>query len=164
MRSAYCVEPFWLATTLPVKTASPSFCRFSSWSASTVTGPLRPSGLAPGAVGAGAAAAGRAGRDRAGAAWAHPPVARVAGDRPRARAGGALGRLVHLDRHLLHRRRVPLLEGLGVFRVELPSGAVPICFLKAHLLEPVVRGRGGGLGGNRPRRPGPMNEHTHHHR
>src|SRR5258705_8252184 len=80
MRSAYCVEPFWLATTLPVKTASPSFCRFSSWSASTVTGPLRPSGLPPGAVGDGAAAAGRAGRDRAGAGWAHAAVDSVAAD------------------------------------------------------------------------------------
>jgi len=51
-----------------------------------------------------------------------------------------------------------------VFRVELPSEPSRAVFLKAHLLEPVVRGRGGGLGGNRPRRPGPMNEHTHHHR
>src|SRR6185436_18587769 len=81
MRSAYWVELFWLATTLPVKTTSPSFCRFSSWSASTVTGALRLSGLTPVlGAGDGAAAAGRGGRGRDGAVWADAAVATVITD------------------------------------------------------------------------------------
>src|SRR6266849_1343356 len=262
MRSAYCVELFWLATTLPVKTTSPSFCRFSSWSASTVTGALRPSWLAagrarsaptpPSTASPPTTARPRPARNSSSRNWvswapgsdrlggraaleggAHSPpdtgrlfgdprleagaahdgvrpidghrlvrpralrlrvpaeplrlepqavardqhhvapelhvlgllvqIALVPGDRPRARAAGALGRLVHLDRHLLHRRRVLLLEGLGVLGVELPAGAIPTRFLKANLLEPVIRVRGRGLGGNRPRRPCPVDEHAHHH-
>src|SRR5207249_2749858 len=59
MRSAYWVELFWLATTLPVKTMRPSFWRFSSWSASTVTGAFlsSPAGRASGSAGRGLGAA-----------------------------------------------------------------------------------------------------------
>src|ERR1700687_2583948 len=270
MRSAHWVEPFWAATTLPVNTTSPSFWMFSSWSASTVTGPLRPDaararstrgapaagawertgptrgrqrappprprGRRPPSVGSRAPALSRE-PGNAGALLerrADPPldaadllghlrleagavdhrarpidhhrilgpgalrlrvpaetvglepeavardqdhvaaqlhvlglliqVALVAGDGPRARRLIALGRLVHLDGHLLHRRLVLLLERLGVLRVELPLRAVPALLLQVDLLQPVVRIGWGGLGGQRPGHPGPMNEHTHHHR
>ena len=43
MRSAYCTELFWRATTLPVKTTSPSLPKRSILSASTVTGCVRSS-------------------------------------------------------------------------------------------------------------------------
>src|SRR6185503_16077476 len=63
MRSAHWVDPFWVATTLPVKTTRPSFWMFSSWSESTVTGPFLPS-AGPSGRGTGAVVVGRGGRER----------------------------------------------------------------------------------------------------